>query len=73
MKNRAYHYGTKHSPYEAMFGVSSVLPANMNTKLKTKKELQVTLESIHILSNDNENNEVDDDEDQIIEKQTKTR
>jgi len=23
MKNRAYHYGTKHSPYEAMFGTPS--------------------------------------------------
>jgi hypothetical protein len=86
MKNRAYHHGTKHSPYEAMFGTppkigltSSLLPANIIAKLKTEEELQVALESIQVLSNDNENNEVirevekEDDEDQIIEKQTKTR
>jgi len=46
----------------------------MIVKLKTDEELQVALESIQILSNDNEHNEVEeDDEDQIIEKQTKTR
>jgi len=85
MKNRAYHHGTKHSPYEAMFGTppkigltSSLLPANMIAKLKSEEELQVALESIQILSNDNENKEVnceieENDEDQIIEVQTKTR
>ncbi|XP_029341510.1 KRAB-A domain-containing protein 2-like [Acyrthosiphon pisum] len=87
MKNRAYHHGTKHSPYEAMFGTppkigltSSLLPANIIEKLKTEEELQVALDSIEVLSNDNKNNEVicgiekEDDEDQnIIEKQIKTR
>ena len=87
MKNRAYHHGTKHSPYEAMFGTppkigltSSLLPANIIEKLKTEEELKVALDSIEVLSNDNKNNEVicgiekEDDEDQnIIEKQTKTR
>ncbi|XP_060861774.1 KRAB-A domain-containing protein 2-like [Metopolophium dirhodum] len=81
MKNRVYHHGTKHSQYEAMFGTppkigltSSLLPVNMIAKLKIE-ELQVALESIQILSNDNKHNEVEeeDDEDQIIEKQTKTR
>ena len=86
MKNCAYHHGTKHSPYEAMFGTppkigltSSLLSENIIAKLKTEEELQVALESIQILSNDNENNEVigevekeDDDEDKVIEKQTKT-
>uniref|UniRef100_A0A2H8TQZ8 KRAB-A domain-containing protein 2 n=1 Tax=Melanaphis sacchari TaxID=742174 RepID=A0A2H8TQZ8_9HEMI len=82
MKNRAYHHGTKHSPYEAMFGTppkigltSSLLSANIIAKLKTEEELQVALESIQILSNDNESNEVEkeDNEDKVIEKQTKTR
>jgi len=85
MKNRAYHHGTKHSPYEARFGTppkigltSALLPANMIAKLKSEGELQVALESIQILSNDNENKEVnceieENDEDQIIEVQTKTR
>ncbi|CAI6361140.1 unnamed protein product [Macrosiphum euphorbiae] len=86
MKNRAYHHGTKHSPYEVMFGTppkigltSSLLPANIIEKLKTEEELQVDLDSIEVISNDNKNNEVicgieKDDEDQnIIEKQTKTR
>jgi len=85
MKNRAYHHGTKHSPYEAMFGTppkigltSSLLPANIIEKLKTEEELQVALDSIEVLSNDNKNNEVicgiekEDDENQnIIEKQDK--
>lgn len=57
----------------------SLLSANMITKLKTKEELQVALESIQVLSNANENNVViiekqnEDGEEQIIEKQTKTR
>jgi len=84
MKNRAYHH--VHSPYEAMFGTSpkigitsSLLPTNMVEKLKTEEELKVALESIQVLFNDNENNEMigeeekKDDEEQIIENQTKIR
>jgi len=55
-----------------------VLPANMIAKLKSEEEFQVALESIQILSNDNENKELnceveENDEAQIIEVQTKTR
>jgi len=82
MKNRAYHHGTKHLPYEAVFGTppkigltSSLLSENIIAKLKTEEELHVAKESI---SNNNENNEVigeveKDYEDKVIEKQTKTR
>jgi len=70
---------------EAMFGTppkigltSSLLSENIIAKLKTEEELHVALESIQILSNNNENNEVigeveKDDKDKVIEKQTKTR
>jgi len=86
MKNRAYHHGTKHSPYEATFGTphkigltSSLHSANIIAKSKIEEELQIALESIQILSNDNESNEVicevekEDDEDKVIEKQTTAR
>jgi hypothetical protein len=64
-----------------MFGIppkigltSSLLPANMIEKLKTE-ELKVALESIQVLSNDNENNEIigEEDDEQIIENKTKIR
>jgi hypothetical protein len=47
MKNRAYHEGTKCSPYEAMFGVpmklgiaDSVLPRNVTVNMTTEEDLE---------------------------------
>jgi hypothetical protein len=51
----------------------------MIAKLKTEEELQVALDSLQVLSNDNGNNElicdieIENGEDEIIEKQTITR
>jgi hypothetical protein len=45
MKNRAYHEGTKCSPYEAMFGVPmklgiAVLPRNITVNMTTEEDLE---------------------------------
>jgi hypothetical protein len=47
MKNRAYHKGTKCSPYEAMFGISmelgianSVLPRKVTINMTTEEDLE---------------------------------